>query len=86
LALPEVAEPATQVSCGIGNHLGEADASGSARQFSNPLFEADDSLGGNAPPWFSLVRKAKSAKPPDLPQVYLLDMGFAGHRPARPSP
>jgi hypothetical protein len=60
LALPEVAEPATHVSCGIGNHLGEADASGSARPFSNPLFESGDGLGGNAPPWFSLHSQTSS--------------------------
>src|SRR5580692_7845499 len=58
LTLPEVAEPAAQIGCGIGNHLGQADASGSARQFSNPLLEADGGLGGHPPPWFSLARKA----------------------------
>jgi hypothetical protein len=75
LAFPEVAEPAAQVGGGFGDHLGEADASGSARPFSNPLWEADDGLGGNAPPWFSLAWKAQSEKfpPPRLgPSAFLL--------------
>jgi hypothetical protein len=40
LTLTEVAEPAAQVGGGFGEHLGEADASGSARQFPDPLLEA----------------------------------------------
>jgi hypothetical protein len=46
------------------DHLPQADTAGSPGLFSNPFLKASDSLGGNAPPWFSFTGEAESEKLP----------------------
>jgi len=62
LTITKVSEPSSQVGRDLLDHLREADATGSACLFPNPLLEASDSLGGDPPPRLPFMGEAESEK------------------------
>ena len=62
--MPEVSQPASQISRDLFDHLLQTDAAASPGLFPNSLLKARDSFGGNPPPRFSFTGEAE---PEELP-------------------